>query len=247
MAYFEKKPKLLSIFSLIEHVQCSRIKKVIGFKKKPKYTKIINLSFNSPDEILNSFRKNTRYDIRKAESYNINFSICEDINLFIKFYNKFAIQKNLNEIDENLFSRYYILGSNIFITYVKDGENIIVMHSYIIDQKINRVRLLHSASSNQYLEGNSKKNYLLGAANKYLHYMDILYFKNQGFIKYDFGGYAYLTTDKILQGINNFKDQFKGELIEESNFTPYFKIILIRIKHIIMYILNPNLYNKHEI
>ena len=57
--------------------------------------------------------------------------------------------------------------------------------------------------------------------------LDMIYFKKEGYAIYDFGGYAYGTNNPDLIGINNFKDQFGGELVEESNFSPVLTSIIL--------------------
>jgi hypothetical protein len=95
----------------------------------------------------------------------------------------------------------------------------VVCHSYLIDSELKIVRLLHSASMIHDLEDKSFKGFV-GRANRYLHYQDMVNFKEKGFLKYDFGGYALGTENVALQGINKFKDGFGGYLVEQSNYTP---------------------------
>ena len=59
---------------------------------------------------------------------------------------------------------------------------------------------------------------LIGRANRALHYLNMLNFKDRGITTYDLGGYALGTQDPELQEVNEFKDSFGGQLIEESNY-----------------------------
>ena len=63
--------------------------------------------------------------------------------------------------------------------------------------------------------------------------MDMKKFKNIGFEVYDWGGIAYGTENKSLQGINKFKESFGGQIIEQFNFySPLYYIILKILKKI---------------
>ena len=105
------------------------------------------------------------------------------------------------------------------ITKASKGEEVLVMHSYILDPEAKIVRLDTSASHFRNAEDKEHRA-LVGRANKFLHYYTMLHFKEQGINTYDFGGYALDTKDPGLKSINRFKDAFKGQLVEEYTYTP---------------------------
>jgi hypothetical protein len=75
--------------------------------------------------------------------YGVKFSIEENTTKFVRFYNLFAesIKRPLLRINYiNSFSNYLIITK----AYNSDGD--LVMHAYIMDKDIRRVRLLKSAS-----------------------------------------------------------------------------------------------------
>jgi hypothetical protein len=100
------------------------------------------------------------------------------------------------------------------------------MHAYLVDPSILRARLLYSAS--QHLSSNvASERAIIGRMNRYLHFQDMLYFKELNYKVYDMGGYAYETKDEVLQNINKFKDGFGGNLVCEYDYWPwYYKYIL---------------------
>ena len=101
---------------------------------------------------------------------------------------------------------------------------------YMKDDKLGRVRLWYSASNfRQYEKQNLSRN-IIARANKSLHYDDMKYFKRKEYLLYDFGGYAYKTDSPDLIGINNFKDQFGGDLVEESNYSTFLYSLIKNIK-----------------
>ena len=101
-----------------------------------------------------------------------------------------------------------------------DGQEQVVMHSYIVDREASRARLLHSASLFRNVDDSKERN-AIGRANRLLHFKAMMLFAEQGFDCYDFGGYAMDTEDRDLVSINRFKDEFGGELAEESSYLSY--------------------------
>ncbi|HHJ10648.1 MAG TPA: hypothetical protein ENK25_07120 [Bacteroidetes bacterium] len=206
----------------------------IGFKRFPKYTKLINIADNRFTE---SFNKNTRWGIRKAIKSDI---ICETTNhlpSFIAAYNAFNKHRKLEGTITEKKLKIYGDALIVRMAYQKDSP-IVVYHSYLLDRSIQRVRALHSVSNSWNPELNNEERSLIGCANRYLHYQDMLFFREQGFVTYDFGGYAYQTTDESLRGINNFKDSFGGILVEESNYESYPVYILKEMGKVLRKILN---------
>lgn len=74
---------------------------------------------------------------------------------------------------------------------------------------------------------------MVGMANRFLHFENIKYFKENGYEEYDFGGYAYNTQDKHLQNINAFKAAFGGVLSEQSDYYSYPLYISLKIKKLL--------------
>jgi hypothetical protein len=213
---YSEKPNLLDGL-LNEYMQSFFKHPIFGFKRFPKYTKIIDIS---SDTFKDSFSKTTLYEIRRATQDAINCSTTYDIDGYIKFYNKFLVEKKLSGLlsfDE--VNRY----GNAFVVRCANIEEdpLFVYHSYLYDSSIKRVRLLHSVSDIHNNSLTTQQKALLSKANRLLHYEDMIYFKRNGCLTYDFGGYAYETTDKSLLGINSFKDNFGGVLVEESNYYPF--------------------------
>ena len=64
---------------------------------------------------------------------------------------------------------------------------IIVMHLYWIDNEVKRAMLFNSVSKYFKFSDNKVRSFF-ARANKYLHFMDIKYLKELGFLTYDLGG-----------------------------------------------------------
>lgn len=137
-----------------------------------------------------------------------------DKAIFINFYNDFAKSKQLNQISNQSLN----FNPVPIIRGVKNDQNqFLAIHVYVVDEKNTIARLLYSATNSELFEENKA---LIGRANRLLHFNDILFFKNEGFERYDLGGYAHNTTDNSLKGINKFKAGFGGEVRKVYNYEP---------------------------
>jgi len=196
------------------YLHCDKTDNILGFKKEIIYTKMINLRMQE-EFIINDISNNCIKKINRVKN-KVNFEIENDINKYILFYNEFAFSRGLSKLKKN-FIKY---NKYIIITKATNNNETIVMHSYIIDPIIGKVRLLHSVSFFHEIDDTSMRNYI-GMVNRYLHFKDIFYFKEIGFNYYDFGGYACDTDNNKLININRFKDQFGGNIIIQSNYFSY--------------------------
>jgi hypothetical protein len=198
-----------------------------GYIRKPFFTKTINLK-QSQDAIEAGFDRNTLYEIRRAIKDGVETYTDGDIEDFIKVYNEFAETKNLAGIDRASLTRYK---ANLVITYAVHNSHNLVMHVYLADRAIQRVRLLHSASLFR-KEHNAQIKATIGRANRLLHLKDMIFFQNEGFSVYDLGGYAPGTKDAALMRINQFKDCFGGTLLAETDYCPLPAAAGLFLKHL---------------
>jgi hypothetical protein len=204
--WFAEKVSVLDAITFTKLKQYQK-DKAFGFIVSDFYTKIIKLE-DSIDVIFSNFKKNTKNEINRAEKEKVEFEVGINPSNFINFYNDFATQKSLKLL--NNINKY---APFILITAAKYQDDYLCMHSYLIDESIGKVRLLHSASQFRTFE-DQKKN-LVGMSNRFLHFKDIQHFKNLGFLEYDLGGYAHDSVDKTLININKFKDSFGGMIKNE--------------------------------
>jgi hypothetical protein len=203
-----------SAFSqLIVYRHASSLGPALGYKRLPCHTKIVDLRWQ-PEEILAAFDRGTQYDIRRAQKDGVCCEMTEDLGMAAKFYDEFAEHKRLRKLGATLAD----LGSLLQVSVVAKG-GWLAAHYYIVDPEIKRVRLLHSASL-RYSADNPAHRQLIGRANRYLHWQDILHYRKQGMTIYDFGGYEANATDPEIRGVAEFKDSFGGRLMEESNYVP---------------------------
>ncbi|MES2203902.1 MAG: hypothetical protein V4496_01650 [Pseudomonadota bacterium] len=180
------------------------------------YTLHINLSL-SAEKIFSNFKKDTRNEIRRAEKDGLlhrNWSLQTDssdfysaLEGFTTFYTIFAQQKGLSSLDRPLLEAYADSGCiNISQTSTADGT-VLTWHVYIREKQI--TRLLYSASHFRDQSSSTFRS-LIGRANRFHHWQDILWLKASSTLVYDFGGYYEGTEDKEKLRINRFKEEFGG-------------------------------------
>lgn len=186
-------------------------------KNATEFITLVNDLTEDADAIKGHFAKNCRYEVNRASREDVSYIIKkpsditdEDITEFLTFFESFweskgmkfeeydSVKRDLSDFRDN---------DALFIGIgVVEGQKAIY-HTYVCDD--NKSRLLHSASlfRLQDTEETNKKG-LLGIANRYLHYQEMLFFKNEGMTEYDWGG-AGTTSDTI--NITKFKESFGGE------------------------------------
>jgi hypothetical protein len=185
-----------------------------GYYREAFYTKVIDIS--APISVFESaFDQKTNYEIRRAIKDGVTTGVEPNLRRFTRFYNLFAQTKQLSPLTSN-FNSYQPC---LVITKATFGQEDIVMHAYITDSNLGKVRLLHSASLFRN-EHSSQLKAVIGRANRLLHLKDMCFFKDQGFKTYDLGGYAHDTSNDVLIRINQFKDSFGGVLIQECDYLP---------------------------
>jgi hypothetical protein len=192
------------------------------FVEKDSYTLHSDLSLTN-DEILTKFSSTIRNEIKRSEREGCVFNSSESKENFIIIYNDFASQR---EITGLTMEKLKAINSNLIITSCTINGIIATVHSYLVDSNSKRVRLLHSGTQ-RFSEGVDRN--MIARSNKFLHFKDMVKFKEEGFLIYDWGGIAYNSEDKGLQGINNFKESFGGELIKEKELLSLLYFLILKI------------------
>ena len=195
------------------HYHCRETKKIPGFHREAKFTKLIDLT-KSEDELFDDFGKNTKPKVKRALTEGMRFSPESDANVLLQTYNAFSAAKHRPPMDESVLHAYW---PRMFATKLMHEGEVLVMHSYLYDPELRRACQMHSASLFRSTDDGARQN-LMGRANRLLQYLDMLWLKEKGAHVFDLGGYALHTTDPELIEVNDFKDGFGGQLVEESNY-----------------------------
>jgi lipid II:glycine glycyltransferase (peptidoglycan interpeptide bridge formation enzyme) len=196
------------------------------------YTILIDLT-QDKDEIFNTMNKGTRNLIRRAAQKDfLIYENCltddEIIDQFVNNYNKFAQIKRIQRIGSRNLKEYARIGSlDISRVLTLEGS---ILAWLVFYKNIERVRAILNCSN--YMECiDASYRSLLGRANRYLHWQNILKFKAQGVSIYDFGGWYQGDKDLAKLGINRFKEGFGGVIVknfmQEFGITPKGRVYVI--------------------
>ena len=170
------------------------------FRKK---TITIDLS-RSEEEIFSAYKSNTRNEVRRAarEGHLFEQSCTEE---FVPFYNAFAKEKKLGQISEKDITQY---PECLIFKSVHEGRTL-SMHANLVDRETGTVRLLYSCSERLESGADTKA---IGLSNRYLHHMELLRFKQDGFKTYDFAGINEDPAAVEQYRITQFKKCFGGKV-----------------------------------
>jgi len=149
---------------------------VSGTRCSSFYTILIDVT-KSTDDLFASFSKETRYEIRCAETkdsficlhwFENNQNV---LRQFISFYNRFAETKGLSAINERwLIALVNANALALSCCCTSDNEDL-VWHAYYRCPE--RVRLLYSASLYREAATGAYRS-MVGRAKRFLHWKDIL-------------------------------------------------------------------------
>jgi len=190
-----------------------------GFDCSPFYTILIDLT--KPEAVLlGEVKKGTRYEIRRAEgrdqlTQRMWYPCSSEVLLrFCRFYDRFAEGKGLSK--SNKARLLSLSNASLLCLSSVDGSDgtELVWHAYVRTPE--RPRLLHSASLFRE-SGDAAHRQLVGRANRYLHWQDLLRFKGEGIPCLDMGGWYEGTGDAERLRINEFKQEFGGEIVKTFN------------------------------
>jgi hypothetical protein len=182
------------------------------------YTVLLDLR-ESQDRLFGLITRGCRYEIRRAEAKEgLTYHYWSEgkipvLEEFFAFFDVFAKSKGLPPIARQ---RYHAYNAQrvLDLSCVKKEGRPLAWHSYYRDP--NRVRLFHSASVRLLSDSSAMAN-AVGRANRFQHWMDILRFKGEGILAYDFGGWYHGDTDQEKLRINKFKEEFGGKVVLNYN------------------------------
>lgn len=151
-----------------------------------------------------------RYQIRRAESKDrLSFEYIPEpaarLDEFCAFYDAFALQKSIPPAPRDWLAAACEGGQLLLTAASRDGDTL-VWHAYI--HFADTALLQHSASCYRHRERDFCA--LVGRANRWLHWSDMLRFKRLGVKHYDWGGMFEDESVPERAGINTFKRSFGG-------------------------------------
>lgn len=186
------------------HVQCS----------------FINNLCDETENIWKGLTKTLRYEIKRSEKEAVRVEFINSVNLlengntvlhdFSVMYRNMYLSKGMHAHIGMGELMGYAKSGNLIVSVAYIDETPAVYHSYVFDET--HCRLLHSCSL--FREEEKEMQNAIGRANKYLHWRDILFFKEMGIIQYDWGG---VSSFDNMNGIDTFKMAFGGEAVTYYN------------------------------
>lgn len=162
------------------------------------------------DEVQKRFHDTCRYQIRRADSKDdLSFEQVADpaerLDEFAAFYDQFTRQKLVWAVDRQWLGAAAAEGRLELTCATRRGEQL-VWHAYIHSGA--STSLEYSASL--YRGGSTEYRALVGRANRWLHWQDMIAFKAAGVRCYDWGGLFADESTPERAGINEFKRTFGG-------------------------------------
>jgi hypothetical protein len=162
--------------------------------------------------LIRQFAQNCRQSIRQAETKDqLQFEFIGSpkgrLGEFCAFYDAFARQKSLASCDRQWLDAACRARQLTLSLAHRDGEPL-VWHAHLLSEKT--VGLQYSVSCFRNRE--SEYRTLIGRANRWLHWQEMLWFKKLGMERYDWGGLFEDDSTPERAGINRFKRSFGGRL-----------------------------------
>ena len=172
----------------------------------------------SEEDMLAAVHKNFKYQIRRSQREDVSYrmysakEIMENADLLDKFaamyeamYSEKGMKQTLNKEQILLYAK----ADALMISIMMMGEEIAVVHSYIVGE--DTARLLHSVS--EFRREDMDANFI-ARCNKRHHWEDLCYFKQMGIKEYDWGG---ISSFDNPNGIDDFKSKFGGKPVTYYN------------------------------
>lgn len=213
--YFEEEPERVDA-DIVHYVQ--RASPVSGSYYTVFCTIVLNLG-SEPDALLAAMHRNTRNEIRHGMRKGLrHFAWRNDLTVLERacnFYDRFAALKGLPPADRG-YLRLLAQAGQLDLSVVRDGDRDLVWHAYCRTQD----RALNLISASLFMaHADPSERALVGIANRYHTWMDILMYRHAGISIFDQGGWYDGTTDQEKLRINNFKERFGGTVVR--NFDCY--------------------------
>jgi len=192
-----------------------------SYSNETLFTILIDLS-NTVEKLFGDIDKTTKYQTKRAQErdgvHTETFLSPGEmdgakLDQYIAYFNEFALSKQRDTISRSDLNEYYKAGTLCIRSVIEDSSGTVLsLHANIVSD--GRARL-HQSSS--HFRGSENPDYrsLVGRANRFLHWDDLLYFKSIGVPFYDFGGWYGGDTDKEKLAINAFKEAFGGVKAQE--------------------------------
>jgi hypothetical protein len=183
------------------------------------FTIVVDLEAEE-DMIFSAMGKTNRYKIsRAAKRDNLRYECWNAdaesvLDEFIEFFAAFARNVGV-QVPRKAWLHTYARAGALDISRISDEQGrALSWHTHYRAQ--GHARLFHSASSFRDFDDSAQRS-LIGRANRFHHWQDMLRFKAAGIRTYDFGGWYEGKEDPERLRINQFKEEFGGRVVRSFN------------------------------
>lgn len=213
--WFDEELKDKPNVDIVHYIERSQPIKNIHFDEF--HTILVDLT-KAEGELWKNLGKTNRYKINRAEQKDriLYFYWDKDniddhkLNDFLGFHDQFALSQDLQKISRPRLRSFAHIGILDLSIVKSQDDTVLGWHAHCLVK--NRVCFFYGASMKNY--NDTAYQSMLGRANRYHHWQDILRFKNSGISIYDFGGWYAGNTDQKLLNINKFKEEFGGQIVK---------------------------------
>jgi hypothetical protein len=207
--YFEEEPVPVDV-DIIHYIQ--RSSPVPGSYSSVFCTIVLDLG-RAPDILLSAMHRNTRNEIRHGMRKGLRHFAWSNNRAVLEhacdFYDRFASLKGLPPADRR-YLRLLLRAGRLDLSVVRDGDRELVWHAYYRSPE----RVLNLISASLFMaHADATERALIGIANRYHTWMDMLMYKQAGIRIFDQGGWYDGTKDQEKLRINNFKERFGGTIV----------------------------------
>jgi Acetyltransferase (GNAT) domain len=191
---------------------------IAGARTVP-FLSIVTDLCDDADTIMGRFGKDCRYKVRRADTKDglrMEFITEPEARLdeFRSFFDAFAAQKSFWPCDHPWLLAACKARQLVLTSASRNGEAL-VWHAYLTSGAAAWLQYTGSC----FRDKDSDFRALVGRANRWLHWREMLRFKAMGIRRYDWGG---LFEDESVPGnagINRFKKDFGGQQVRSYDCT----------------------------
>jgi lipid II:glycine glycyltransferase (peptidoglycan interpeptide bridge formation enzyme) len=191
---------------------------VAAGRTTPFLTMVTDLSVEK-DAITEKFGKDCRYKIRRAETKDgLSMEFITDpegrLDEFRAFYDAFARQKGVASSYQQWLIAACKARQLVLTSASRNGEAL-VWHAYLTCGTAAWLEYTGSC----FRDKDNDFRALIGRANRWLHWREMLRFKEMGIVRYDWGGLFEDESVAERAGINQFKKDFGGQPVRTYDCT----------------------------
>ncbi len=214
--WYDEEPPGDSGVDIVMHLQREA---PIAHARTTPFLSLVNDLSVGEGALMDRFGKDCRYKVRRADTKDglrMEFLLDPESKLdeFRGFYDAFAKQKSLQPCDHQ-----WLLAAckarQVALTSASRNGEALVWHAYVLARKT--ARLQYSASCFRNRDNDYRA--LVGRANRWLHWKEMLRFREMGLERYDWGGLFEDESVPERAGINTFKRDFGGQQVRSYNCT----------------------------